>query len=54
MEYVRAQRLPDGGFACGHCGSADDWIDTQTDVGCANCGTAIPHDQHDAYYAYEV
>lgn len=31
-----------GGFYCGHCGSADHWVETQTDVGCANCGTYVP------------
>lgn len=31
-----------GGFTCGHCGSADHWVDTQTDTGCVNCGAYVP------------
>lgn len=44
--------VPDVGFTCGYCCSADDWIETQTDVGCTNCGTLLPHDQLDDYYDY--
>lgn len=30
-----------GGYACGNCGSADDWIEVGTDMGCASCGTFV-------------
>jgi hypothetical protein len=30
-----------GGYRCGHCDSADDWVDTPTHTGCANCDTFV-------------
>lgn len=48
--YVRAY-VVDGLLHCGRCGSDDGWIDTPTDVGCADCGALLPHDQHGLVYA---
>lgn len=39
-----------GWFYCGCCGSAEDWIETPTHVGCATCGAVLPDNQLDAYY----
>lgn len=52
MEIVRAD-VRDDVFYCGRCGSPDDWIETPTDVGCANDGTVLPADQLDAFYGAE-
>lgn len=53
MEYVSPQFEAGLGYRCGRCGSTDDWIETPTDVGCARCGTAIPHGSElDSYYRF--
>lgn len=30
-----------GGYSCGHCGSADHWVQCGPDTGCANCDTYV-------------
>lgn len=48
--YVRAYVDRCGVLHCGRCGSDDGWIDTPTDVGCADCGALLPHSQHALFY----
>lgn len=41
------------GYTCGHCGSTDNWLESQTDVGCADCGTLLDPSQLDEFYEFE-